>query len=238
MVSVHASSRLRDFLYSLRFACSAGFNGWAAERVGTRAHRCATVRCSPMTSSTSAAISATPSRRRNAVSSLRAAPREAAVVEHVAHRGRTAPGVGVPVRRLMPAPVHATRAATSGLSSVLPATTSGNAHRQCALHRAVAAVGDHHVDLGQHRSCGMYSATNVFVGKRHLQLRRVAAAGGGYYDDVLAARASIVGSTNLPKSRVVDGALGYMHDGSMTVEFVPPWRSRKPSDGVGWTAPT
>ena len=32
---------------------------------------------------------------------------------------------GVPVRRLIPAPDHPTRAATSGLSSVSPATTSG-----------------------------------------------------------------------------------------------------------------
>src|SRR6476619_2057095 len=60
--------------------------------------------------------------------------------------------------------------------------------------------------------------------KRHLQLRRGAAAGGGHYDDVLAAECLDRRLHQPAKIGVVDGALGYMHDGSMTVEFVPPWR--------------
>ncbi len=47
------------------------------------------------------------------------------------------------------APKYSTRAATSGLSSVLPATTRARLRNQRALHGTVAAVGDHHVDVGE-----------------------------------------------------------------------------------------
>ena len=61
----------------------------------------------------------------------------------------TAVDDGDPVRRLIPAPAQATLAAISGLSSVSPATTSGTPCGQRELHAAVAAVGDHHIDLAE-----------------------------------------------------------------------------------------